>query len=69
MGSAGALPLGPTRPDEIEQAAETYGAQWTFDDKRLSVQIRMILEQLLAGSYTNAADLRDDLKRAYMELE
>ena len=64
----GALPLGPTRPEEIEQAAESYHAQWTYDDQRLSIQIRTILEQLLAGSYTAAADLKEDLKRAYMEI-
>jgi hypothetical protein len=65
----GALSLGPTRPEEIEQSAESYRAQWTYDDQRLSDEIRAILEQLLAGSYTNAGDLRDDLKRAYMNLE
>jgi hypothetical protein len=64
----GALPLGPTRPEEIEQAAESYHAQWTYDDQRLSIQIRTILEQLLSGSYTAAADLKEDLKRAYMEI-
>ena len=64
----GALPLGPTRPEEIEQSAESYSAQWTYDDQRLSNQVRVILEQLLAGSYTTAQDLREDLKRAYMDL-
>ncbi len=64
----GALPLGPTRPEEIEQSAESYSAQWTYDDQRLSGQVRVILEQLLAGSYVSAQDLREDLKRAYMEI-
>lgn len=64
----GALPLGPTRPEEIEQSAQSYRAQWTYDDQRLGDEVRTILEQLLAGSYTNAGDLRDDLKRAYMDL-
>jgi serine/threonine protein kinase len=63
----GALPMGPTRPEEIEQAALSYAAQWTYDDQRLSNEVRAILEQLLSGSYTSAADLRDDLKRAYMD--
>ena len=62
----GALPMGPTRPEEIEQAAQSYAAQWTYDDQRLSDEVRTILEQLLNGSYTSAADLREDLKRAYM---
>ena len=64
----GALPLGPTRPEEIEQSAESYRAQWTYDDQRLSDEVRTILEQLLSGSYMNAADLREDLKRAHMDL-
>jgi len=64
----GALPLGPTRPEEIEQSAQSYRAQWTYDDQRLGDEVRAILEQLLAGSYTNAGDLREDLKRAYMDL-
>lgn len=63
----GALPLGPTRPEEIEQAEQSYQAQWTYDDQRLTFQIRTILEQLLSGAYTSASDLRDDLKRAYLE--
>ncbi len=63
----GALPLGPTRPEDIEHADESYHAQWTYDDQRLSPQVRIILEQLLAGSYISASDLKDDLKRAYME--
>jgi serine/threonine protein kinase len=63
----GALPMGPTRPEEIEHAAQSYAAQWTYDDQRLSNQVRAILEQLLSGSYTSAEDLREDLKRAYMD--
>jgi serine/threonine protein kinase len=65
----GALPMGPTRPEEIEQAAESYAAQWTYDDQRLSSEVRIIMEQLLSGSYISATDLQDDLKRAYMHLE
>lgn len=64
----GALPLGPTRPEEIEQAARSYTAQWTYDDRRLSAEIREILERVLAGDYVSAASLRDDLKLAYMHL-
>lgn len=65
----GALPLGPTRPEEIEQAAESYRAQWTFDDQRLSPEIRATLEQALSGAYTSATALKDDLKRAAVMLE
>lgn len=65
----GALPLGPTRPEEIEAAAASYQAQWTYDDRRLTVEVRSILEQLLSGGYRAVADLRDDLKRAAMNLD
>ncbi len=65
----GALPLGPTRPEEIEQSAQSYKAQWTFDDRRLNEEVRAILEQLLSGAYTSPADLRDDLRRACLNLE
>lgn len=65
----GALPLGPTRPDEIEAAAQTYKAQWTYDDRRLPPQVRAILESALGGAYLTASDLRQDLLDAYMTLE
>jgi hypothetical protein len=65
----GALPLGPTRPEEIEAADQSYKAQWTYDDRRLSPQVRAILESGLGGAYQNAADLRQDLLDAYMTLE
>lgn len=62
----GALPLGPTRPDEIEQAAQSYRTQWTYDDERLSPGLREIIEAVLAGKYSQPALLRDDLKGIYM---
>ena len=64
----GALPLGPTRPEEIEQSARSYAAQWTYDDQRLSPNVKSIIEQLLSGKYQNATELKEDLKRAYMNL-
>ncbi|HEX9018532.1 MAG TPA: serine/threonine-protein kinase [Anaerolineaceae bacterium] len=64
----GALPLGPTRPDEIEQAAKSYQAQWTYDDQRLPEDLRAILERVLAGDYNNAIQLRDDLKQSFLNL-
>jgi serine/threonine protein kinase len=64
----GALPLGPTRPEEIEQAAKSYQTQWTYDDQRLSEGLRSILERALAGEYATAPALRDDLKRTMMQL-
>jgi hypothetical protein len=64
----GALPLGPTRPEEIEQAAHTYKTQWTYDDRRLSKELQNILEQVLTGSYTRISDLRDDLKKSIIQI-
>jgi serine/threonine protein kinase len=64
----GALPLGPTRPEEIEQAAHSYQTQWTYDDRRLSGELRSILEHVLAGDYTKITSLRDDLKQSMMHL-
>jgi serine/threonine protein kinase len=64
----GALPLGPTRPEEIEQAARSYKTQWTYDDQRLSEALRAILERVLAGEYLSAAALGDDMKRTMMQL-
>jgi serine/threonine protein kinase len=64
----GALPLGPTRPEEIEQAARSYQTQWTYDDRRLSTGLRSILEGVLAGEYKSIATLRDDLKQSMMHL-
>ena len=64
----GALPLGPTRPEEIEHAALSYKTQWTYDDQRLSAGLRSILEHVLAGEYSSAAVLGDDLKKTMMQL-
>ena len=64
----GALPLGPTRPEEIEQAALSYKTQWTYDDQRLSAELRSILERVLAGDYLRFTALRDDLKKTMMQL-
>jgi serine/threonine protein kinase len=64
----GALPLGPTRPEDIDQAAHTYKAKWTYDDQRLSPGLRSILERVLAGEYASAAALGDDLKHTMIQL-
>jgi hypothetical protein len=64
----GALPLGPTRPEEIEQAAASYQTQWTYDDQRLSSGVRSILERILAGEFKSAAALSELLKRTLMQL-
>jgi serine/threonine protein kinase len=61
----GALPLGPTRPDEIEHASTQYNVSWSFDDQRLSDQVKEIIENTLAGSYSQAALLRNDLLQAF----
>jgi serine/threonine protein kinase len=64
----GALPLGPTRPDEIEAAAHTYKPQWTYDDLRLPTVLKEILEKILAGGYTQVRSLRYDLFQVYQQL-
>lgn len=64
----GALPLGPTRPEEIEQAAKSYQAQWTYDDQRLPDDVRAVLERVLAGGYNNADQLREDLIQSFLNL-
>ncbi len=65
----GALPMGPTRPEEIEAADESYSTQWTYDDQRLSQDLKDILERALGGGYTSAASLGADLKRSYLEIK
>ena len=58
----GALPVGPTRPDEIEMAPQRYAPVWTYDDsQRLSAELRNILSELLSGGYTSASKLGEDL--------
>jgi hypothetical protein len=64
----GALPLGPTRPEEIEQAAHSYKARWTYDDRRLPVEVRGILEAVLAGNYDSVKPLRDDLNASFQKI-
>ncbi len=64
----GALPLGPNRPEDIEQAAHHYSAQWTYDDERLPNQVKEILERALGEGYLTARDLRQDLFEIYKQL-
>ncbi|MBN2550872.1 MAG: hypothetical protein JXB15_17040 [Anaerolineales bacterium] len=64
----GALPLGPTRAEEIEAAARTYPVQWTYDDQRLPKEARDILERSLAGEYAEAKSLREDLENLFRQL-
>lgn len=64
----GALPLGPNRPEEIEQASRSYQAQWTYDDRRLPRGVRAIIEQVLSGGYSLPEVLREDLRQSYDHL-
>jgi serine/threonine protein kinase len=64
----GALPLGPNRPEDIEQAAHHYSAQWTYDDERLPNQVKDILEKVLGEGYLSAKELRQDLFEIYKQL-
>ena len=64
----GALPLGPTRPEEIEAAAPSYTARWTYDDQRLPKGIKDILEGVLSGAYDRPRQLSDDILKIYQQL-
>lgn len=57
----GALPLGPNRPEEIEQSASNYAVLWTYDDERLPNRVKEILEKALNQGYSYAKDLKSDL--------
>lgn len=64
----GALPLGPTRPEEIEQASRSYEVHWTYDDERLPTRVKEILERVLTGGYNHAAGLRNDLFETFQQI-
>jgi len=64
----GALPLGPNRPDEIEQASANYEVNWTYDDERLPNRVKEILEQVLNQGYTQVKDLRSDLAELFDQM-
>jgi len=66
--ASGALPLGPNQPEEIAQALLTYPVNWTYDDERLPLRIKEILEQVLAQGYSHTRDLRADLVRVYQQV-
>jgi tetratricopeptide (TPR) repeat protein len=65
----GALPMGPTRPEEIDAAAHSYRVQWTYDDQRLPFELKELLERVLAGGYTEFLDLRNDLVHAFNQIQ
>jgi serine/threonine protein kinase len=64
----GALPAGPTSPEEIEAASRSYTVEWTFDDTRLSRGLRDILERVLAGGYNSPAAIQEDLLQSFVHL-
>jgi serine/threonine protein kinase len=64
----GALADGPNRVEEIETAAQSYRAQWTYDDQRLPPSLKNVLENLLTGGYNRVARLREDLFQVYLQL-
>jgi serine/threonine protein kinase len=64
----GALPVGPTRPDEIDQAANVYTPQWTFDDQRLPTRLKEIIQQALAGYYHQPSSLKEELTSLFYDL-
>jgi serine/threonine protein kinase len=66
--AAGALPMGPNRPEEIEQSALSYPVNWTFDDERLPNRVKEIIEGALNQGYTQLRDLRGDLAEVYTQI-
>jgi serine/threonine protein kinase len=64
----GALPLGPNRPEEIEQASLSYPVQWTYDDERLPLQVKDILEQVLNQGFSQIRELRAGLAQVYQQI-
>jgi serine/threonine protein kinase len=64
----GALPLGPNRPEDIENAALKYPVNWTYDDERLPAQVKEILENVLNQGYAHLKDLREDLAQIFRQL-
>jgi serine/threonine protein kinase len=64
----GALADGPNRVEEIEAAAQSYRARWTYDDQRLPPSLKNVLEQLLGDGYNRIAHLREDLHQVYRQL-
>lgn len=64
----GALPLGPNQPEEIERASLSYAVNWTYDDERLPVRVKELLEQILNQGYTLVKDLRQDLLQVYQQV-
>jgi len=66
--AAGALPMGPNRPEEIERASLQYPVSWTYDDERLPVQLKEILANVLSQGYTHIRDLRSDLAGVYQQI-
>jgi serine/threonine protein kinase len=64
----GSLPLGPNRPEDIENASTHYPVDWTYDDERLPNQLRAVLEQALNQGYTQVRQVRQDLLDIYQQL-
>jgi serine/threonine protein kinase len=64
----GSLPIGPNRPEDIENASTHYAVNWTYDDERLPNQLRAILEKALNQGYTQVRNLRQDLLEIYQQL-
>ena len=64
----GSLPIGPNRPEDIENASTHYAVNWTYDDERLPNQLRSILEKTLNQGYTQVRQIRQDLLEIYQQL-
>ena len=62
----GSVTVGPNRPEDIQNAPETYDPVWTYDDqKRLTQDELAVLGQAIQGQYPTAAGLAQDLQSLY----
>ncbi len=64
----GALPVGPNKPEEVEQAAKAYTPQWTYDDQRIPTRLKEITERTLVGHYDSVSSLHSELEILFQEL-
>jgi serine/threonine protein kinase len=62
----GSVKVGPNRPEEIQNAPETYEPVWTFDDQKRLTQDEMdVLTQALQGAYQTPAEMAEELQKLY----
>ncbi len=62
----GSVNVGPNKPEDIQNAPESYEPVWTYDDhKRLNEDEMDMLAKALQGEYRTAQELENDLRWLY----